>query len=38
MSNSATGRDYEQDISPHYLEQLNNLYEEWIERFDMSRC
>lgn len=29
------GRDYEQDISPTYLEQLNRLYEGWIERFDL---
>ncbi len=24
------GRDYEQDISPDYLERLNQLYEEWV--------
>jgi deoxyadenosine/deoxycytidine kinase len=24
------GRDFEQDIQPAYLEQLNRLYEEWI--------
>jgi len=29
------GRDYEQDISPEYLEQLNVLYEEWIENFTL---
>ena len=29
------GRDYEQDISPAYLEQLNHLYEDWIQRFDL---
>ncbi|HSN76235.1 MAG TPA: deoxynucleoside kinase [Anaerolineae bacterium] len=29
------GRDYEQDISPVYLEQLNHLYEDWIQRFDL---
>ncbi len=29
------GRDYEQDISPDYLGQLNVLYEDWIERFDL---
>ena len=29
------GRDYERDISRQYLEQLNDLYEEWIQRFDM---
>jgi deoxyadenosine/deoxycytidine kinase len=27
------GRDYEQKVSADYLEQLNQLYEEWIERF-----
>lgn len=29
------GRDYEQDISPEYLNQLNGLYEDWIQRFDL---
>lgn len=29
------GREYERDIAPAYLEQLNVLYESWIERFDM---
>jgi deoxyadenosine/deoxycytidine kinase len=29
------GRDYEQDISPEYLAQLNQLYEDWIQRFDL---
>jgi len=29
------GRDYEQDISAEYLEQLNKLYEEWIEGFTL---
>lgn len=29
------GRDYEQDIAPAYLQQLNHLYEDWIERFDL---
>ena len=29
------GRDYERDISPNYLEQLNTLYDGWIERFDL---
>lgn len=29
------GRDYEQDISPIYLAQLNQLYEDWIQRFDL---
>lgn len=29
------GRDYEQEIAPEYLQQLNLLYEDWIERFDL---
>jgi len=29
------GRDYEQKIDPAYLEQLNILYEEWIEGFSL---
>lgn len=29
------GRDYEQDISRAYLAQLNQLYESWIEGFDL---
>ncbi|MDH7486899.1 MAG: deoxynucleoside kinase [Anaerolineae bacterium] len=29
------GRDYEQGIDPAYLEQLNILYEEWIESFTL---
>jgi len=29
------GRDYEQKIDPAYLEQLNTLYEEWIEGFSL---
>ena len=29
------GRDFEQDVSTQYLEQLNQLYEEWIERFSL---
>lgn len=28
------GRGFERDISPDYLHQLNNLYTEWIERWD----
>ena len=27
------GREFEQNIDPGYLEQLNRLYEEWIEGF-----
>lgn len=30
------GRDYEQDIDPHYLHRLNVLYEDWIQRFTLS--
>jgi len=29
------GRDFEQTISPAYLEQLNELYEDWIARFNL---
>ncbi|MFQ5795404.1 MAG: deoxynucleoside kinase [Candidatus Bipolaricaulia bacterium] len=29
------GREFEQDISPEYLEQLNELYEEWIRSFSL---
>jgi deoxyadenosine/deoxycytidine kinase len=29
------GRSYEQDIEASYLEQLNALYEEWIEGFSL---
>lgn len=28
-------RDYEQAISPEYLEKLNNLYRQWIDRFTL---
>jgi deoxyadenosine/deoxycytidine kinase len=28
------GRDFERDISPDYLQRLNTLYNEWIERWD----
>lgn len=27
------GRDYEQDIRPVYLQQLNILYDDWVEHF-----
>jgi deoxyadenosine/deoxycytidine kinase len=27
------GRDYERDIAPAYLEQLNHLYDEWIDNW-----
>ena len=30
------GRDFEQQISDDYLIQLNQLYEDWIERFTQS--
>jgi len=29
------GRNYERDISPDYLSQLNDLYEAWVKRFDL---
>jgi deoxyadenosine/deoxycytidine kinase len=29
------GRDFERDISPRYLEQLNELYDGWIEDFSL---
>ncbi len=29
------GRDFERDVSAEYLQQLNQLYEEWIERFSL---
>lgn len=29
------GRDFERQVSAEYLEQLNRLYEEWIERFSL---
>ncbi len=32
---SMRGRDYEQAIQPEYLRRLNNLYEEWTERFSL---
>jgi deoxyadenosine/deoxycytidine kinase len=30
------GREFEQNIAPRYLAQLNSLYEEWIDRFTLS--
>jgi deoxyadenosine/deoxycytidine kinase len=30
------GREFEQDIDPHYLNRLNLLYEDWITRFTLS--
>lgn len=30
------GREYEKQIAPAYLEQLNRLYEEWIENFQLA--
>lgn len=29
------GRDFERGISPDYLHQLNDLYDAWVERFDL---
>jgi deoxyadenosine/deoxycytidine kinase len=31
------GRDFEQDVSAEYLEQLNQLYKEWIEGFSLCQ-
>jgi deoxyadenosine/deoxycytidine kinase len=28
------GRDFERDISPDYLQRLNGLYDDWIDRWD----
>jgi len=28
-------RPFEREIAPEYLAQLNELYEAWIERFDL---
>lgn len=30
------GREYEKNIEPAYLEQLNRLYEEWIAHFQLA--
>jgi deoxyadenosine/deoxycytidine kinase len=32
---SLRGRDYEKTISEEYLTQLNVLYDEWIENFNI---
>ena len=32
---SSRGRDYERQITPGYLEQLNELYEQWIAGFSL---
>ena len=32
---SLRGRDYERQITPKYLSQLNELYEEWISHFSL---
>lgn len=32
---TSRGRDYERTITADYLEQLNTLYEEWINRFSL---
>jgi deoxyadenosine/deoxycytidine kinase len=32
---SQRGRDFERNIDPAYLEQLNALYEEWVARFSL---
>lgn len=32
---SQRGRDFESTISPEYLEQINDLYEQWIQNFSL---
>jgi deoxyadenosine/deoxycytidine kinase len=32
---SSRGRDFERQITPQYLEQLNALYEQWITSFSL---
>ena len=32
---SSRGRDFERQITPQYLEQLNTLYEQWITSFSL---
>jgi deoxyadenosine/deoxycytidine kinase len=32
---SHRGRDYERQITPQYLTQLNDLYEDWINNFGL---
>ena len=32
---ASRGRDFERRISPEYLQQLNALYDDWIERFSL---
>ena len=32
---SSRGRDYERKITPDYLQNLNDLYESWIENFTL---
>lgn len=32
---NSRGRDYERKILPNYLQNLNNLYESWIENFTL---
>lgn len=33
---SQRGREYEQNIDPDYLKRLNDLYEDWNDRFTLS--
>jgi deoxyadenosine/deoxycytidine kinase len=33
---SQRGRNYERDIQPEYLSQLNDLYEQWIDSYPLS--
>ncbi|MBI2845448.1 MAG: deoxynucleoside kinase [Chloroflexi bacterium] len=32
---TSRGRDYERNVTPQYLEQLNNLYNEWVANFTL---
>lgn len=32
------GRDFEKNIEPDYLNNLNNSYEEWIKSYKLGKC
>ncbi len=32
---ASRGRDYERNIAPEYLQQLNDLYENWVHQFSL---
>lgn len=34
---ASRGRDYEKNISPEYLDNLNELYNQWIQSYDQSK-